>query len=113
MRLPFIAFEQPAGIFLLTVIPARDVVRIARTNPRKFDPITLETFGGVQREANKQRIKEIAQYSETADAAFPTPILLALQEASYSLEGDEINVHDDAFAEVVDGQHRIEGLWLS
>ena len=54
---------------------------------------------------------EIARYSETADATFPTPILLALPEGSYEIEEGYININDDKHvASIIDGQHRMLGL---
>ena len=39
MKLDVISFEQPAGNFLLAIIPANDLIRISRADPRKFDTI--------------------------------------------------------------------------
>jgi len=113
MRCRVISFEQPAGRFLCSVMPARELVAIAKPNPRSFDAERLETVGGIQRHASTERIREIAEYSNTVDAAFPTPILLALAEGSYTLENDYIEVSGSQVADVVDGQHRLYGLQQS
>jgi DGQHR domain-containing protein len=112
MKIEVIPFEQPIGNFLLAVMRARDIVRIAKANPRVFDAETFETAGGIQREPSSRRVKEIKEYSETVDAAFPTPILLALEEGSYSFNGEqnEIEIFNDASADIVDGQHRVLGF---
>jgi len=110
MTYPVIPFDQPAGSFLLTAMPVPEVIRISRADPRKFDNVSMETIGGIQREPSPKRIREIAEYANTVDAAFPTPILLALDPGSYTLDGSEITVLGEGVADIVDGQHRILGL---
>ena len=110
MTLDVISFEQPAGSFLLAVLPATDLIRISRADPRKFDNISMETIGGIQREPSKKRIKEIVEYSNTVDATFPTPILLAINSESYDLSGNQLEINGDNIADIVDGQHRVLGL---
>jgi DGQHR domain-containing protein len=111
MNLKILTFEQPIGEFALTVMPVKDIIRIATINRREFDQVSLDSKGGPQREVSKSRINEIAKYSETADATFPTPILLGLPINSYKIE-DNIIILDDnrQVATIVDGQHRILGL---
>lgn len=110
MRYPFVAFDQPAGSFLLTAMAANDIIRISRADPAKFDAISMETVGGIQREPSRKRIKEIAEYSNTVDATFPTPILLALDTGSYVLDDNHIEINGEKIADIVDGQHRVLGL---
>jgi DGQHR domain-containing protein len=105
-----IAVEQPAGTFYLTAMSAEDVVRMSRANPRVFDPQTLTSGGGVQREPSGRRIKAIAEYAESSDAAFPTALLLAIKSENCTLQDGEISVNGDEVADIVDGQHRILGL---
>ncbi len=111
MKLPILTFEQPIGEFALSVMTARQILSISFINRREFDQVSLDTRGGPQREASQTRIKEIASYSETSDAAFPTPILLALPEGSYSISKDMIEIDETRkIASIVDGQHRMLGL---
>jgi hypothetical protein len=70
MNFPIISFEQPAGSFLLSALPATEIIRISKTDPRKFDKISMETVGGIQREPSPRRIKEIGEYADTVDATF-------------------------------------------
>jgi len=70
----------------------------------------METGGGVQREPSRKRIKEIAAYADTVDAAFPTPILLALSSADCEVDGNTMSIQNDKVADIVDGQHRVLGL---
>ena len=89
---PVLKFTQPAGDFYLTRLPAIEVLRISRASPRKYDPTSHTSVGGVQREATKKRINEIAEYCQTADAAFPTAVILAVPEQHYQLSPDESTI---------------------
>ena len=57
ISLNVIPFQQPVGSFLLSVMEKEDLIRISRADPRKFDSITLESVGGIQREPSRKRIK--------------------------------------------------------
>lgn len=113
MTINVIPFDQPAGNFLLAAMPATQIIRISRVDPRKFDSVSMESVGGIQREPSKVRIKEISEYANSVDATFPTPILLALDEGSYSLINNILEISGEKIADIVDGQHRILGLELS
>jgi DGQHR domain-containing protein len=110
MSFPFIQLEQPAGTFYLTAMPAEEIIRIARANPRIFNPDTLTSEGGVQREPSRKRVKGIAEYASSSDAAFPTAVLLAIHSEDCLLQDGLISVDRDGVADIVDGQHRILGL---
>ncbi len=111
MKLKYLSFEQPIGQFAMTVMKIQDILDISYIDRREFDQISLDSKGGPQREASSLRINEIAKYSETTDAAFPTPILLALPEDSYEIDDDFITLNENRkVASVVDGQHRLLGL---
>jgi DGQHR domain-containing protein len=111
MKKKILSFEQPIGAFALTVMSVNEILGISHINRREFDQVTLDSKGGPQREKSDTRISEIAKYSETPDATFPTPILLGLPEGSYKIENDEIELQPDShLASIVDGQHRILGL---
>jgi len=113
MSYPVLAFEQPAGTFYLSAMPAEEVIRISRATPRVFDPETLTSGGGIQRPPSKPRLKLIAEYAESSDAAFPTPILLAVEGKDCTLKDGKISVEGKQVADIVDGQHRILGLSTS
>lgn len=110
MKYPIIPFEQPAGTFYMSALPAEEVIRISKSNPRLFNPETLTSEGGIQRELSSRRVKGIASYAETSDAAFPTPILLAIDSRDCVLEEDSIEISGSRVADIVDGQHRVYGL---
>jgi len=114
MKLKYLNFVQPIGEFIITVMKVNEILKIARIDKREFDQFTLDSKGGPQRETSKKRIREIAEYSETPDATFPTPILLALPNDKYDLDENYIDIADETeYASVVDGQHRLLGLELS
>jgi DGQHR domain-containing protein len=110
ITLDVIQFQQPVGSFLLSVMKVPDLIRISRADPRKYDNISLESIGGIQREPSRKRIKEISEYARTVDAAFPTTILLSLDDNTYDLEDSQLKITGDKVADIVDGQHRILGL---
>lgn len=110
MKFKVFPFEQPAGQFLLGVMSGAEVIRISTADPRKFDSVTMETHGGIQREPSKRRVADIADYARTVDASFPTPILLALPSGTYRVEDNTIEIIGDGVADIVDGQHRVLGL---
>lgn len=111
MKLKYISFEQPIGQFAISVMPVKDILNIAVIERREFDQVSLDSKGGPQREASISRINEISKYAETADATFPTPILLALSEDSYKIDDNFIELDDyTTKASVVDGQHRLLGI---
>lgn len=110
MNIPVIQFEQPIGTFLLAAMNAEDVLKISKANPRKFDSVNLNSYAGPQREPSWKRIKEIAEYSETVDATFPTPVLLAIDSDNYTLDNNVLTITGDKVADIVDGQHRLLGL---
>jgi len=110
MKFPIIPFEQPAGTFYLSAMSASDLIYISRADPRKYDAISMESVGGIQREASRPRIREIAEYADTIDAAFPTAILLAISKPDYTLLNKDIIINGEKVADIVDGQHRVLGL---
>jgi DGQHR domain-containing protein len=75
----------------------------------------MQTTGWIQREKSPIRVKEIAEYADSIDAAFPTAVLLALTSENYLLNETEteITIQGDHVAKIVDGQHRVEGLKIS
>jgi DGQHR domain-containing protein len=91
----------------------------------------LDSYLGIQRALSPKRVIEIAQYTQGADATFPTAVILAVPEQCVSLNpmqtGQDTlfkmtlrNIPDTEnpdqpilyrqIARVIDGQHRIAGL---
>lgn len=107
--------RQPIGVFYVTVLPAEIVLQICEISPRKYDPHSMTSGGGVQRKLSPARVSDIAAYTEDSDATFPTPIIIAVYtDAKYTLHGDSLTISpENKLGEVIDGQHRLEGLKAS
>lgn len=111
-KLHMLEITQSVGAFYVGKISSKQLIRITKTIRRDGDI-------GVQRELSSKRVKEISKYCEDPDAAFPTPIILSINEkdivsiekSDYSKDIYEL-VFDDSknFAEILDGQHRVEGI---
>jgi DGQHR domain-containing protein len=110
MKYPIIPFEQPIGNFILSVMPAEEIIRISYAHPRKYDVDRQVSSGGIQRHVSAERVIEIADYSESVDAAFPTPILLSIDSNYCKFADNSIEIVESSIADIVDGQHRVEGL---
>lgn len=114
-KITMIEITQPVGTFYVGKINSDILVKITKTVRRKGDE-------GIQRELSDRRAKEISKYCEDPDATFPTPIILAIKEADVISVNKEkgntdiINIEyndEKRFAEILDGQHRIEGIKLN
>jgi DGQHR domain-containing protein len=108
-KIKYLKIEQPIGTFYLTTMYASTLARVATVERRHENP------DAVQREQSIARIKEIAKYCGESDATFPTPIIIAVKEdADVRIDEDYILFNeDDIIGEVIDGQHRLEGLKAS
>ncbi len=111
-RIPLIEVNQPIGTFYISCLPATTVSMIAKTIRREYDPKNLNTKGGIQRGLNPKRVQEISQYTSDPDATFPTPIIIAVKDnANYQIESNFLIFDENSeVGEIIDGQHRIEGL---
>lgn len=117
-----IELKQPIGNFVLTVMPAKDVIEISKITPRHKDP-----KDGIQRKLIPDRVNKIANFIDSSPdrIAFPTPIILSLPDNSfddnqfkYEITNSndntnrlELKLYDKNLeAIVIDGQHRLEGI---
>lgn len=105
--------EQPIGDMFLVKMPAKDVAGISASNMRK----SYNDHTGIQRKLDKNRIKLIAEFCQTKDAMFPTPIILSassdyflIDTVEETIKIPEIREDEAKFCSIVDGQHRLEGL---
>lgn len=128
VRLEFSCLKasQPIGDLYLACIPHGSLVRITYFDVRRVlqEDRDVERYLGIQRPLVSQRVKALEQYVNFYDAAFPTAIILAVEErfATYDEDNKTIqlsNVPRDGdvpeipirnIARVLDGQHRIAGL---
>ncbi len=130
-KFPAIRVSQPLGEFYLTAIPADLLLKVGYT--KRHTRHAADTSGtvvdeGHQRRLDSKRLKEIARYLETQDAAIPNTIILA---ANCQADGDSMNLDDsrrwsiapsdgvsveltiptdEQLAAIVDGQHRLFGF---
>jgi len=49
MTYPIMAFTQPVGDFILTAMPASEIIRISKADPRRFDQVSMESEGSTER----------------------------------------------------------------
>lgn len=125
-----LAINQPIGTFYMAVINWFDLKRIARADIRRIEKGeggAVESYLGIQRGLSKSRVKEISSYVRNVDATFPTAVILHISSYSILNEGmeserefrnisfnetrSEMTIRvDHEVANILDGQHRIEGL---
>ncbi|MHD0313594.1 DGQHR domain-containing protein [Fusobacterium varium] len=112
MKLNLLKISQPIGEFFISSIKAKELVDRVVIKRRK------DFHDGVQRTINEKRIKEIADYTKSPDATFPTSLIIAgkdvIKEKLIQKEGTniyELNLEkNEKIGELIDGQHRYEGL---
>lgn len=127
LKIPVLKVKQPLGDFYCASIPAKYLLEICFSDRMKA---TLDTNGlirlvGTQRTIKEDRLKQISEYINRVDAAFPNSIILA---ANYNETGNTIDdiedpnrwkIHEDngsytleipsskKLAAIIDGQHRL------
>lgn len=126
ISIPCLKLTQPIGTFFIATIDAKQLCAITFADVRRmYEEREFETYLGIQRPLNANRVKEISQYVNTVDACFPTAVILAVDGkcAEYneaenrlilrnyisSSEGED-DIISIRIAKVLDGQHRIAGL---
>ncbi len=126
ISLPCLKVKQPLGEFFIASINSKLLCEITEFDVRRMiKERDIETYLGIQRPLNPNRVKELNSYVNTTDACFPTGVILAVDGvcASYNAETHELvlsnylepeqfeeRIHYRQIAKVLDGQHRIEGL---
>jgi DGQHR domain-containing protein len=108
-----IAVEQPLGTFYVGSIPAKDVLDISYADIRRIEGRDIEKVVGIQRELNSQRVKELKKYVRTVDAAFPTSVIVAVDDKNAEFDSRSSIMklrREESVAKIIDGQHRLAGL---
>lgn len=111
MKIPIIKIDQPIGTFYISALNAEIVCRITTVDRREYD-INNMTNKGIQRAISVKRVNDIAKYTNDPDATFPTPIIISVYDIPTNTLGNnffEFNEYS-LVGEIIDGQHRIEGL---
>lgn len=130
ISIPVFEVVQPVGAFFVGVMRADHLFSICRFDYRRMQYTNgYVDFLGIQRELNSKRIGEIKQYVKTADACFPTSIVISVDEKCARLEdtdvvgvkilkiseyvddqSPELSIKLEEVASIIDGQHRLKGL---
>lgn len=122
---PCIKVKQPIGDLYVGALPFRILCAIADFDVRRVmqEERDVERYLGIQRPLHPRRVKEIGEFVNFADASFPTSIIIAVDaraakfdEASSTMTLENSRDENDPLlvrqiARVIDGQHRIAGLY--
>lgn len=127
LRFTALRATQPIGEIYFAVMSSIDVGIIAYFDVRRVlvQERDVERYLGIQRPLNPKRVEGLKKYVNFSDATFPTSIILAIDDeyATYDTEKMELIVRNyregegapstniRKIARVIDGQHRIEGLY--
>ncbi len=124
-RFPCIRVQQPIGELYVGALPFKILCAISDFDVRRVlqEDRDVERYLGIQRPLHQRRVKEIGEFVNFADASFPTSIIIAVDERSATFDETTStmvlsNIRDDndpllvrQIARVIDGQHRIAGLY--
>lgn len=124
-EVPCLKAEQPIGEFYVAVLPYEVLCAISDFDVRRVlkEDRDIERYLGIQRPLSKKREKELRKFVNFSDASFPTSIIISVDERCVDFdeakstmtlsnvldEGDPILARQ--IAKVIDGQHRIAGLY--
>lgn len=107
IKLKLFAIEQPIGTFYLGKMKVSELIKIAEVVRRDNDE-------GTQRQLKDKKVDDISYYCNDPDAVFPTPIIInIISDGILKSSGNEVyefELPDDTKAEIIDGQHRFEGI---
>ncbi len=117
--------KQPLGTFYVASISARELLSICYSDPAELRKDGFHV-DGTQRLESEKRKKEISDYIETHEAAFPNAIILGANynrngeyvddpELSWKIDEDDGSYKltvptDRKLASIIDGQHRLKAF---
>lgn len=104
----YIEFRQPIGTYYFIKISAIDLLSVYDVRRREY---TGDTGEGIQRHLNDSRVKEISNYVITTDATFPTAVIASTVFENVQFKDNKLTFKGQL--DIIDGQHRIEGLKLA
>lgn len=121
ITLPVVEVVQRIGTFYAASISAKELVRISYSDVRRIEERDVEKYLGIQRPLDEKRVQQIKKYLKAPDAAFPTGVVLSVDQKCtefddsgklilkpYSPEfSEDIAIPIDRIAKILDGQHRI------
>jgi DGQHR domain-containing protein len=118
--------KQPIGEMYVAAMPHKTIVKIAKFDVRRIlrERRDVETYLGIQRPLDKRRVEELQKYVKFKDAAFPSSIIVAIDDDYVDFDeetstlvirnfregDDQPSIALSDVAKVLDGQHRIAGL---
>ncbi|MFZ4680404.1 MAG: DGQHR domain-containing protein [Flavobacterium sp.] len=120
---------QPFGVFFIFKMTAKELLEVSFSDALRYDED--KNLKGSQRFLDeKKRVKEITEYINGQDTAFPNSIIISANynQEGYIEENEEIRwqlnkIEDDLFkikiptnnklAAIIDGQHRVNGFRLA
>jgi DGQHR domain-containing protein len=127
VKFPCFKISQPVGDFFVGVMPWNILLKISRFDVRRIieEARPVETYLGIQRPLQPERVEELKEYVMYRDASFPTGIVIAVEsdcaafndqtqtmtlmnKMDVESRADRVFLQD--VARVIDGQHRIAGL---
>lgn len=122
-----IQLTQPIGDFFIGKMTHKELCDIAFFDVRKVlkNDRDFEEYLGIQRRLSVNRVKQLKNYVTFYDATFPTSVVLAVDErcaeydtsakilrlSNVQADGDQPAILFRDIARVLDGQHRIAGLF--
>lgn len=130
ITVPVLQVSQSVGDFFLGVMRADHLFSICKYDYRRMQYTGSHAdFLGIQREINPKRIKDIKKYVRTADACFPSSIVISVDEKCVTIDNTdvvgayllrieeyidvlqpELSIKLEEVASIIDGQHRLKGL---
>jgi DGQHR domain-containing protein len=107
IEVPAVSYAQPGAAFYACVVRAQDIVGRLEIRRRSQDP-----NAGLQRDENRQRVRDVAKYARERNAVFPTPIIVSASSEIVRLRGGMLCIPRSGgiIGHVLDGQHRLLGL---
>lgn len=119
--------SQPMGDFFIASMKHTDLTNITKFDVRRvlIKDRDVERYLGIQRPLVQGRLKNLEIYVNTADACFPTGVIIAIDSKCIEYDDEEkrltiknyIDEEDEGnnilfrnIARVLDGQHRLAGL---
>ena len=121
ITLQVVEVTQRIGTFYSASISAKDLVQISYADVRRIEERDVEKYLGIQRPLDEKRVKKIKKYLTSPDAAFPTGVVLSIDQRCTEFDqhgqlilrpynsdfADEESIPLNKVAKILDGQHRI------
>jgi DGQHR domain-containing protein len=115
----YLKVSQPIGEFYCCVMKAKSLYEISFSDVRRMEKEQnndgFESYLGIQRELNSNRVGKISEYIKSVDATFPNSIIVAIDSKFITLSGDYLSISygqkdKGKIAKILDGQHRLAGF---